>query len=230
MAAEPSDQWTLAVQSADIIYFPVEALSVASNQSAVKMVRALRNSGTAFSIGWVGIEYGNGTDSESHWSYSGRLRDHCKLVMREAMDVRQLFLGLPAPIRSKLQSGYVLDGDDKRMLPRGYRMPPGGLDDFAEQLAAVRGLQERDIENLYRTHVATEQFAAEKIVSFTRENKGGKLLVFARRQDLGGAFGLPAFVAQKVKVKQLTFDLDRSHAVRSRLVSLSFVNRELIWF
>lgn len=231
---ESTDQWALAAIRADIIYFPVEAINVASpNQSAAKMVRALRNSGATFSVGWLGIEYDNGNEvshGEPRWSYSGQLRDQCKLALREAIDVRQLFLGLPAPIRTKLQVGSSLDENDKSMLPRGYHTPPGGLEDFAERLAAVRGLQERDVENLFRTHVATEQFAAEKIVSFTREHKGEKLLVFARRQDLTGDLGVPAFVAQKVKVRQLTLDLNRSHTAQPRLVSLSFANRGGIWF
>jgi hypothetical protein len=80
-------------------------------------------------------------------------------------------------------------------------------------------LQERDIENLYRAHVLAGQFAAETIVNFMREHEGEKLLVFARRRDLSGDSGLPAFVAQKLKIRQIIFDLDRARNARPRLVS-----------
>ena len=112
------------------------------------------------------------------------------MVMRDTIDERQLFLGLPRAVRLKLQSGSVLNADERALLARGYRTPGDGLEDFAEQLAAVRGLQERDIENLYRAHVIAAQFAAEKIVTHMREHTGEKLLVFARRRELTGDCGL----------------------------------------
>jgi hypothetical protein len=217
-----ANSWTPTIQNADIIYFPVEAFVLASREdSAAKIVQALVNGGTPFSIAWQGVEPDSDhtSPSEPRWIYTGKLREQCKTVMRDTIDARQLFLGLPQPIRAKLQRGSVLDGDEKRIVPRGYRTPGGGLEDFAEQLAAARGLEERDIENLYRAHVVAEQFAAEKIVAFMREHEGEKLLVFARRRDLNGACGLPAFVSQKLNVRQITFDRDRTRSTRPRLVS-----------
>lgn len=219
---DASNNWTLTVQSADIIYFPVETFGLVSREnSAAKIVQALVNGGTPFSIAWQGIEPESEQTSlsEPRWIYTGKLREQCRVVMRETIDARQLFLGLPRPIRSKLQRGSVLDGDEKKIIPPGYRAPAGGLEDFAEQLATARGLEERDIENLYRAHVVAGQFAAERIVAFMREHEGEKLLVFARRHDLSGACGLPAFVSQKLNVRQITFDRDRTRTTRPRLVS-----------
>jgi hypothetical protein len=215
--------WTLAVQGADIIYFPVETIGAVSGEdSAAKIVQALKNTGTPFAVAWQGIEPDDGdqtSPSEPRWSYTGKLREQCKMVMRDTIEARQLFLGLPRTIRAKLQSGSVLASDERRIIPRDYRIPAGGLENFAEQLATVRGLQERDIENLYRAHVVAGQFAAEKIVAFMREDKGEKLLVFARRRELIGDCALPAFVSQKLRVRQITFDRDRARNTRPRLVS-----------
>jgi hypothetical protein len=217
-----TDKWALAVQRADIIYFPVEAIGSESiDQALAKIVEALQNGGTQFLIAWQGIEHDKSnpeSPSDPRWTYSGRLRDHCRTVMRQTIDARHLFLGLPVGIREKLQRGSALDDNEKGLLPRGYRTPANGLEDFAEQLATVRGLQEREIENLYRAHLAAEQFAAEHIVTHLRGHEGEKLLVFARRRELGGELGLPAFVEQKLKLRQINFELEGSRKVQSRLV------------
>jgi hypothetical protein len=237
-AVEHTDEFTLSVQRADIIYFPVEAIGAGSTeQSVAKIFRTLKSSRTPFVIAWEGIESsqqltqdlpGEVAD-EPRWNYTGRLREQCKAVLRETLEVRQLFLGCPRAIVVKLQAGSVLNSDEKKIIPRGYRAPAGGLEDFAEQLAAVRGLQERDIANLYRAHVIAEQFAAEKIVSFMHEHSGGKLLVFARRRDLNGGSSLPAFVAQKLQVRQISFDPGHSRNARPRLVGRSRTRCGLSW-
>ena len=218
-----ADKWTLAVERADIIYFPVEAIGPESiEQPPVKIVQALQNGGTPFSIAWEGIEHDKidpQSPSQPRWTYTGKLRDHCRDVLRQTINARHLFIGLPGAIRAKLQRGSLLNDNEKNLLPRGYRVPVSGLEDFAEQLATVRGLQEREIENLYRAHVAAEQFAAEQIVTYLRDHQGEKLLVFARRRELGGELGLPAFVAQKIKLRQINFELERSRKAQPRLVS-----------
>jgi hypothetical protein len=217
-----ADKWTLAVQHADIIYFPVEAIGAEPfDQPPVKIVEALKNSGTPFSIAWQGIEHDRNAPSDPRWTYTGRLRDRCRVILRQNIDARHLFVGLPGAIRAKLQRGSVLDENERDSMPRGYRTPANGLEDFAEQLATVRGLQEPEIENLYRAHVLAGQFAAEQIVTYLREHPGEKLLVFARRRELGGELGVPAFVAQKVKVRQINFELERSRKAQPRLVAVS---------
>lgn len=221
---DSANEWTLAVQRADIIYLPVEAIGSDSfDRPPAKIVQALKDDGTRFSIAWLGIEHDKSnpdTPNDPRWTYAGRLRDRCRTVLRETIDARHLFLGLPGAIRAKLQRGAALSDNEKGLLPRGYRAPANGLEDFAEQLATVRGLQEREIENLYRAHVVAEQFAAEQIVSYMRERQGEKLLVFARRRELGGSIGLPAFVAQKLKLRQINFELQGSRKAQPRLVSL----------
>ena len=222
-ASSEQEEWQRTVEKADIIYFPVETIQASGNDGSVaKLVQALRDAGTPFSIGWQGIEPDTGDQSstnEPHWSYAGALREQCKMVMRDTIDERQLFLGLPRAVRLKLQGGSVVSADERAVLARGYRIPGDGLEDFAEQLAAVRGLQERDIENLYRAHVIASQFAAEKIVMHMREHTGEKLLVFARRRELTGDCGLPAFVSQKLALRQITLDRQRAHTAQPRLVS-----------
>jgi hypothetical protein len=209
-----------AVLIADVIYFPVEMIAA---DDSTKLVQTLKSSGTSFALAWQGIELENNdqtTRREPRWSYTGQLRAQCKTLMLEAIDAPQLYLGLPQSIRAKLQRGALLRGDEKNIVPRGYRTPSGSLEDFAEQLATMHGLGEQDVENLYRAHVVAAQFAAEKIVLFMRAHAGEKLLVLARRRELSGACGIPAFVSQKLKVRQITFDRERAPAPQPRLVSV----------
>ena len=237
-AIEHTDEFAPSVQRAEIIYFPVEAIGAGSTeQSAAKVFQTLKNDGAPFVIAWVGIESSQQPiqdpradfADERRWNYTGRLREQCQAFLRETLDVPQLFAGCPRAIVAKLQAGSVLNSDEKKIIPRGYRAPVGGLEDFAEQLAAVRGLQERAIANLYRAHVIAEQFTAEKIVNFMHEHNGEKLLVFARRRDLSGGSSVPAFVGQKLKVRQISFDVGHSRNARPRLVNLSRTRCGLSW-
>jgi hypothetical protein len=85
----------------------------------------------------------------------------------------------------------------------------------------VKSLREREIAHLYKAHLFAQQFAAEKIVTFMREHEGSKLLVFVRRRDLVGEGSLPYFVAQKLKLRQISFDSDPSlRNARPRLLTL----------
>lgn len=48
-----------------------------------------------------------------------------------------------------------------------------------------------------------EQFAADKIADWSREHRNDKIVVFLRRERLGRDAGVPYFVAQKTKARQL---------------------------
>jgi hypothetical protein len=230
------DQFAMAVRQADIIYFPLEAVDDDSNEEpAGKILEAFRRNTKSFSIAWQGIETDQQTildqiaEKQDHiedflnqlrWSYSRQTREKCRAILRANAGIQQLALGCPRVVKAKLQSGEALSGEEEASVPRGYRAPIGDLEDFAEQLAAMKGLHEREIAHLYRAHLFAEQFAAEKIVTFMRQREGVKLLVFLRRRDFVGSGGLPYFVAQKLKLRQIRFDSDQSFGrARPRLLT-----------
>ena len=64
-----------------------------------------------------------------------------------------------------------------------------------------------------------DQFAADKIASYFREHRNGKVLVFVRRERLGLGQGVPYLVAQETKARQLILNPRKSSASGARLLA-----------
>lgn len=218
-----ADEFATAVQNAGLVYFPIDESGVAAEQAAWKMLEAFRRSGVSFAIAWQGVDIDQQPVFDDlaaqhnrledalgviRWGYRKSARERSKAILRATAAVPQLALGCPQGIQEKLRSGGKLSETERALVPQGYRIPEGGLENFAEQLAAVHGLREREIANFYQAHLFAEQFAAERIVAFFHARPASKLLVFSRKRDLAGE-GVPYFVSQKLKVPQINFDLDR---------------------
>ena len=67
------------------------------------------------------------------------------------------------------------------------------------QIVALHGPPELANE----TPVVRQQLAAERIASWFKDHRSEKMLVFLRREEVRGEYGVPYFVAQKTKARQL---------------------------
>jgi hypothetical protein len=72
---------------------------------------------------------------------------------------------------------------------------------------------------LNETGANGDQFAADKIASYFREHRNGKVLVFIRRERLGLGQGVPYLVAQQTKARQLILNPRKSSAPGARLLA-----------
>jgi hypothetical protein len=63
------------------------------------------------------------------------------------------------------------------------------------------------------------EFAAQRIVGQFREHRDEKLLVFLGRQHLETTRGVPHFVAQKIKARQLVLDSHSDRSSRTQLLA-----------
>jgi hypothetical protein len=64
-----------------------------------------------------------------------------------------------------------------------------------------------------------DQFVADRIANYFREHHRSKILAFVRREYLGLDHGVPYFVAQKTKARQLILNPRRSGPPAARLVA-----------
>jgi hypothetical protein len=219
------------VAGADIIYFPADrAVSGARSEPSAMVLEALRQSGTPFAIAWDLIDAtqqplldelqtktGAARDeviARLDLAGTGRAREHCRAVLREARfsTVRHLALQAPEPLVAGIRAGTISPDEEKR-ISDGFQAPAGGLEAYMERLAGMRGASQTELPGAYRAQVATEQFAAEQIVQhFRAAGAGGKLLVFMRRDALGAGAGVPLFVAQKMELRQVILSSDASPA------------------
>jgi len=119
-----ADEFVAALQHADIIYVPVEAIGLSSaEQSAWKILEAFRRSGNSFAIAWTGVacdqqplldeltvkrDHVEAYLAQVRWNYTGRMCEQCKAILRANAGIHQVALGRPRIVYEKLQSGEAL--------------------------------------------------------------------------------------------------------------------------
>jgi len=223
------------VAGADVIYFPADrAASGARSEPSAMLLEALQRDGTPYAIAWNLIDAsqqplldelqskaGAARDqviARLELAGTGRAREHCRSVLREARfaSVRHLAVGVPAPLLANIRVGTISPDDEKR-ISAGYNPPPGASEEYAERFASSRSAGAVDLAGAYRAHVMTQQFLAEQIVGhFRGAGAGGKLLVFLRRDDIEG---VPVYVAQKASLRQVILASDVPSQERRKLLT-----------
>jgi hypothetical protein len=178
-AIEPTgsgEKYAALVEDADIIYFPDESLSLDSRSEAGwKLLDTMRHTGGSFALA---------SDlpitEEKHRGF-----------LAEAARSGAEIVSLRAPAQ--------LTADET--LP-GFEPPEGDFERFARRFSTRESNQAR-VRRAYETALLAEEFAAARISGHFREHPGEKILVFLRRDHIGRDHGVPYFVAQKTKARQL---------------------------
>jgi len=184
-AIEPTgsgEKFASLIEGADIIYFPSESVVLDSrSEAAWKLLEALRRSGVSFALAWdlVGRE------------------DERRNFLAEAGKSGAEILPLRAPAQ--------MEADETS---RGFEPPPGDFERFARRFS-TRDPSEARLRDAYEAALLAQEFAAAKISAHFREHRGEKILVFLRRDHLGPDRGVPYFVAQKTKARQLILKPER---------------------
>jgi hypothetical protein len=184
-AIEPTgsgEKFGALVEEADIIYFPSESVALESrSEAAWKLLGALRRNGGTVAIGWDLVER-----DDAHRNF-----------LAEAGKSGAEILPLRAPAQVVADETF-----------RGFEPPPGDFERFARRFSS-RDANEARVRGAYETALLAQQFAAAKISSHFREHREEKILVFLRRDYLGRDRGVPYFVAQKTKARQLILNPQR---------------------
>jgi hypothetical protein len=184
-AIEPTgsgEKFSMLVQSADIIYFPSESIALDSrSEAAWKLLDALRHNSPSFALGWDLV------------ANDGDHRD----FLAEAGKAGAEILVLRASSATTVENSFA-----------EFEPPPGDFERFSRRFSS-RDFSEARMRSAYETTLLAEQFAAAKIVARFREHRGEKILVFLRRDHLGRDHGVPFFVAQKTKARQLILNPQR---------------------
>jgi len=194
-AIEPTgseEKFATLVQDEDIIYFPSESVALHSrSEAAWKLLDALQRQARSFAFG------GDTIESET---------DH-RVFLAEIEKAGGDIL----PLRPTAQA--PLD-----QVARDFEPPPGNFERFARNFGQ-RDLPDVRVRAAYDAALLVEQFAALKIVEHFHEHRDGKILVFLRREHLGHDYGVPYFVAQKTKARQLILNPQRHSDSRAGLLA-----------
>jgi hypothetical protein len=222
------------VENADIIYLPGELMeSSRRTDAAWTVVETLIKEGGAFAIGWDLI----GGDDQSlldEWAKSNlstdeiisRLHLHgtgaeieiCRRFLREAKTGGVSLLALRRP--NELGAATAVENSLAReAISREFESPEGDFERFVERFPASRATTEAKLRAAYEEELLAEKFAAARIAAHFRENRHEKILAFVHRAQLGSNHGVPFFVAQKTKARQLLLNLKRRTDSSSRLLA-----------
>lgn len=238
VAQPPSaTDYAALIAEADVVYFPGDrTASGGRSEPAALLLEAFEQSGKPMAIGWDLIDASQqplldelqskpGGEREELIARleligSGRAREHCRAVLREApAGMRQIALRCPAALIGKLASGEKPSPEEEKELPRGYRASEGGLDAYAEHFSSKPGVPGNLAES-YGAQLLSHQFAAEKIVRHFRAVGGeSKLLVFLGRASLEEGRGVPAYVAQKLSLRQVVLGRETSRRSGVKLLA-----------
>jgi len=234
---QTDEKFTTLVQNADIIYFPVEVLGPPPRtEPAIKLVEALQRNGDSFAIGsdLIGGEEQTLLDqwakrtlstqelfSRLHLVGTERERESCRAMVEKAKDWDTHFLALrcPAKILAAARS-ETLDARTRSEISSSFQPPPGDFQKFVERSSAAR-MTETGLRTAYEAALLVDEFAAERLVRHFRANRDRKLLIFLHQRYLGNTRGVPYFVAQKIRARQLVLEPETDRSSRSQLMALS---------
>ena len=167
------------VDGADIIYFPREAVSLSRHSDlAWRLLNALQRSGKSFSVGLETNE-----DAEPSRALQAELAKFGADIL---------------PLRSSAESAR---GD----VPDGFTVPPEHYERFAQR-PEHRDANPAKLRAAYEAELVTEQWLAQRIARYARDHASDRLLVFVRHHLMGSEHGVPYFVAQKTKARQLVLN------------------------
>jgi hypothetical protein len=186
------EKFSALVQSADIIYYPSESVTLRTrSEAAWKLLEALHRDGGSFALGWDSI--------------SGEQQ-----VVLDEWANRSASTGSP--------------------MPRLHLDAVPGEEENCHAFLRVASKRGAHILALGRptAFIATqssEEFAAVRIGDYFREHHGEKILVFLRRSQLDRNHGVPHFVAQRTKARQLVLNPRPDSVRRARLLTWHSVRR-----
>jgi uncharacterized iron-regulated protein len=234
---QADEKYAALVADADIIYLPTELPGSAPwSEPTAKLVEALRRSEHSFAIGW-GLIGGDEQAFLDHWtkhqlstdamisrlhlSGTSGERENCRAFLSATKEsgARFLALGCPADLSAAIRPGAMPDASARSELLGSFQPPPGDYRRFAERSPAARGLNETQLHAAYEAALLEEEFAAERIVGYFRDHRDEKVIVFVHRRHLQSARGVPYFVAQKIKARQLVLDAAPGRSSRSQLLA-----------
>jgi len=118
-----------------------------------------------------------------------------------ARDIRIYALNAP---RSEVRK--LMEGDKKVIARLRFDALEGGFDFFKSQMVHHPGMRAGGIERYYNVQQLWEQTMAETIVKLAKKNPKKVVVVMIGRGHTDARFGVPAYVAQKIRATQVVVD------------------------
>jgi uncharacterized iron-regulated protein len=125
------------------------------------------------------------------------------LGLTSEMRVRNIALNASNDLVHRVAMGETLTPEEQDQLPEGYAVSSRAYDNFVRLMGDHPGVTESDLRRYFNAQNIWDQTMADSIATFHQQNAKTKLIVFTGRGHIQNGFGVPSYVAQKSKLKQL---------------------------
>jgi uncharacterized iron-regulated protein len=223
MVGKSRDELRQATQNADIIYIGEVHDNAVDHKYECAVVRNLIQSKVPFAIGWEMFDrtqqhlldqWDSGeinlkalfrqTGFDQSWAvYSpvyGRI-----LKIAQRWSCPNIALNAPQSLVHKIARNQSLTPKEKGMLPSGFSTDKSAYRNFVSLMGGHPGMPSARIRAFFAAQNTWDQTMADRILKFrfTEGNGARKLVVLTGRGHVAGGFGIPLYVRQKARMKQL---------------------------
>jgi uncharacterized iron-regulated protein len=221
VSAKQDEQLWRAIDITEVIYVGETHDNPADHRYELKLVRGLVSRKVKFAIGWEMFdETQQGvldawaarqisfkdllrkTEFEKYWGvYSPTYLQI--LQLGGSAKIPNLGLNAPPALAGKIARGEPLLAEEKAMIPTGFVASDKGYRNFVAMMGDHPGMKEKDLRRYYDAQNVWDQTMASRILEFKRLHPELKLVVLTGRGHVPGGFGIPFYVKQKARLKQL---------------------------
>ena len=125
------------------------------------------------------------------------------LGLNSEMHVRNIGLNAANDLVHRVARGETLSPEEQDQLPEGYAVSSRAYGNFIRLMGDHPGITDSDLRRYFNAQNVWDQTMADSIVAFHQHNAKTKLIVFTGRGHIQNGFGIPSYLAQKSKLKQL---------------------------
>jgi uncharacterized iron-regulated protein len=220
-SANPDEQFWQSIEKADVVYVGEIHDDPAHHQYELQLVRGLLKRKMKFAIGWemfdktqqgamdswashaISLEAMLArTDFQEHWGIYSPVYKQILSVAGHA-NVPNLALNAPPELPRKIAHGEPLTSEERAMIPSGFVATKQGYRNFVTMMGDHPGMNETDQRRFFDAQNVWDQTMASRILEFKDREPGIPLIVFTGRGHVSGGYGIPFYVRQKGKLKQI---------------------------
>ena len=221
-SANPDEQFWQSIEKADVVYVGEMHDDPAHHQYELQLVRGLLKRKMKFAIGWEMFDMTQQgvmdlwashaipleamlarTDFQEHWGIYSPVYKQILQIAGNA-SVPNLALNAPPELARKIARWRTInggrEGDDSRpdslLTKQGYR-------NFVAMMGDHPGMNETDQRRFFDAQNVWDQTMASRILEFKDREPRIPLMVFTGRGHVSGGYGIPFYVRQKGKLKQI---------------------------
>lgn len=206
---------------ADVIYIGETHTSHRDHEYELDLIRGMIQRRMRFAIGWEMFER---TQQYELDRFNERRLSLAELVARTGFEkswgtysplyarilevtayarIPNIGLNAPAALAHKVAKDEPLSPDEKRQIPKGFRVPAGAYQHFVGLLGEHPEMKQADLPRFFAAQNLWDRTMAKTILDFQQKHPATKLLVLTGRGHLQGGFGIPDYVRQKSSAQQL---------------------------